>query len=512
MAKRVAVLGAGVGGLTTAHELAERGYEVVVYERMNAYGEKRAAFPSPIPAPTSGRTSRANMASGFSLASIATSSIRCSAFPSMRPATSPTIWYRQRNPCWLVFPSRRWSGSSAFRAPGLSGTPSFICSSNGVSLRDNLHFLRCLVVMATSGLARVHKEYEWIAYWDFIGAAERSIQYQHLLGEGLTRSLVAMKAETSSTRTIATIFRQMIYPLLDPTRHDDRLLCAPTDIVWIFPWVSYLLTMGVQYRLGTLATAFEAYPDQPRLRSITVQEAGRPVVLTDGQDFDYAVSAIPVDGMNTILATQAGASFLTHAPKLQHLAKLETRWMNGVQFYLKQDIPLAEVWEQLNRSHNVNGQIVLPDQTPEYFAEDAQEPTAEPGLPIRAQKCHQHHSDGSQGQFPQVQRTVEPPGYPDLAASGSRETGATRDSTSPPAAPSQCRNLRARMLRCNSSRAAWVRSLWRSTPHTPLPSGGMRFRRSPSTGASRAHRFRRHNCGPVRWLLCPPTASPSDRR
>ena len=30
MSKRVIVLGAGVGGLTAAHELAERGYEIVV--------------------------------------------------------------------------------------------------------------------------------------------------------------------------------------------------------------------------------------------------------------------------------------------------------------------------------------------------------------------------------------------------------------------------------------------------------------------------------------------------
>ena len=38
--KRVAVLGGGVGGLSAAHELAERGYEVRVYEKNAIVGGK----------------------------------------------------------------------------------------------------------------------------------------------------------------------------------------------------------------------------------------------------------------------------------------------------------------------------------------------------------------------------------------------------------------------------------------------------------------------------------------
>jgi hypothetical protein len=204
-------------------------------------------------------------------------------------------------------------------------------------------FLRCLLVMATSCMKRVDKEYDWIPYWTFIDAAHHSEQYRELLGEGLTRSLVAMKAESSSTRTIATVFCQMIYPMLDPFRHADRLLCAPTDIVWIFPWVSYLMTLGVQYRMETLACAFDAYPDASRLQTITLlHRRGYPssTTLEHGRDFDYAISAIPVDGMAKVLSTPAGKEFLGRAPGLEGIMELETRWMNGVQFYLKQDIPL----------------------------------------------------------------------------------------------------------------------------------------------------------------------------
>src|SRR5512133_68919 len=47
MSERVAVLGGGVAGLTAAHELAERGFEVTVYEQRDAPGGKARSLPVP---------------------------------------------------------------------------------------------------------------------------------------------------------------------------------------------------------------------------------------------------------------------------------------------------------------------------------------------------------------------------------------------------------------------------------------------------------------------------------
>ena len=443
MPKRVVVLGAGVGGLTAAHELAERGYEVTVYERMNAFGGKARSIPKP----NSGIEQRQDLPGehgfrffpGFYRHVVDTMQRipfhkTGNVSENLTAATQSMLArFDQRPLIALVGFPRTWGEwKTAFQTLW-----EMISGANGVGLSDNLHFARCLWVMCTSCIERVDKEYDWIPYWRFIDAEHRSLAYQQLLGEGLTRSLVAMKAELSSTRTIATVFCQMIYPLLDPTRHDDRLLCAPTDIVWIFPWVSYLMTLGVRYELGKLVCGFEAYPDSPRLRSITVFENGEKTQLRHGQDFDYVVSAIPVDGMAKILSLPSGKEFLAKAPELAGLMQLETRWMNGVQFYLDQDVPLVnghilyvstpwaltaisqvqfwtqfelttsgdgrkrgllsvdisewsepgilikkpacdcthgevatEVWAQLKRSHNVNGQKVLPEEMPEYFMDD----------------------------------------------------------------------------------------------------------------------------------------------
>src|SRR5438067_11763645 len=51
MSMRVAVLGGGVGGLSAAHELIERDFDVSVYERRDVIGGKvrRLSVPSPGP-------------------------------------------------------------------------------------------------------------------------------------------------------------------------------------------------------------------------------------------------------------------------------------------------------------------------------------------------------------------------------------------------------------------------------------------------------------------------------
>src|SRR3954452_23238225 len=47
MAVRVAVLGGGVAGLTAAHELIERGFDVVVLEARDILGGKARSLPVP---------------------------------------------------------------------------------------------------------------------------------------------------------------------------------------------------------------------------------------------------------------------------------------------------------------------------------------------------------------------------------------------------------------------------------------------------------------------------------
>jgi uncharacterized protein with NAD-binding domain and iron-sulfur cluster len=94
--------------------------------------------------------------------------------------------------------------------------------------------------LATSCEDRFHQEFEHVSFWDFIGARTRSENYRRYLGQGMTRSMVAMRAEDSSTRTVGRILLQLLYGILVPGGVFDRLLTGPTNDVWIDPWRLHL--------------------------------------------------------------------------------------------------------------------------------------------------------------------------------------------------------------------------------------------------------------------------------
>ncbi len=105
------------------------------------------------------------------------------------------------------------------------------------------------MVLLTSCEGRRVAEYENISRWDFIDAANHSIAYQRFLAEGQTRSLVAMRAETSSTRTVGYILLQLYFGAFATTGGFDRLLNGPTSDVWIDPWIGHLRTLGVDLKI-----------------------------------------------------------------------------------------------------------------------------------------------------------------------------------------------------------------------------------------------------------------------
>lgn len=152
--------------------------------------------------------------------------------------------------------------------------------------------------------------------------------YQAYLGEGLTRSLVAMRAEESSTRTVGVTQLQLLYGLISPDRVFDRLLSGSTSDVWIDPWTEYLEKLGVEFHNAVRVAEIAA--DGPRVTSITL-EGGQTV------EADYFVAALPVEVMSALVTDE-----LKHAaPSIVNLDQLQTRWMNGIQFYLSRDVPVV---------------------------------------------------------------------------------------------------------------------------------------------------------------------------
>ena len=106
------------------------------------------------------------------------------------------------------------------------------------------------------------------------------------------------------------------------------MLNGPTSDVWITPWVTELEGLGVELRLGAAVEAIES-------------EHGR-VTGISGAGFsdqaDYYVAAVPVEVLRERIAMD---ELRRHSPLLAGLDALQVRWMNGIMFYLRRDVPLV---------------------------------------------------------------------------------------------------------------------------------------------------------------------------
>jgi 15-cis-phytoene desaturase len=329
MSQTVAIFGGGVAGLSAAHELAERGFTVDVYERKPVFGGKARSIPVPNSA-TSGSLPLPGehgfrFFPGFYKHVIDTLrripfGVQGSCYDNLQVATRMLLARAgQTEITWLARYPANLQDLRAFLVELL--TPL------GVPLDELAFFVNCLLQVATSCPERRFAEYENSTWWQFIDAANKSKAYQAYLGEGVTRSLVAMRAEESSTRTVGTTQLQLLYGLISPGGVFDRLLSGPTSDVWISPWTQYLRKSGVGLHTGSLLTQFTL--EGQRVTGAIVN--GAPVIA------DFYIAAMPVD----VMAALVTDGLKRAAPSIANLTQLKTRWMNGIQFYLEQDVPLV---------------------------------------------------------------------------------------------------------------------------------------------------------------------------
>jgi uncharacterized protein with NAD-binding domain and iron-sulfur cluster len=336
MPRRVIVLGGGVGGMSAAHELAERGFEVTVYETRSIPGGKARSMG----VPGSGTGGRRDLPAehgfrffpGFyrhlpdTMKRIPFGGRQGGVFANLVPATR--IQVARAGGAEIVspahFPASLADLDLAFR--------SLLTFATGVGIppAEQLHFVDRLLLLLTSCEKRRFAEYENQSWWEFSGAARRSPAYGKFLADGLTRTLVAAKAKEMSARTGGYILLQLLFDLAQPGGQADRVLNGPTNDVWIDPWLAHLRRLGVDYRPDHQVQAIHCR--HGRVSGVTVVANGRP--LDDSAEF--YVSALPVEVMQLVASDELKLA----EPRLARLHRLRTRWMNGIMFYLDRDVPL----------------------------------------------------------------------------------------------------------------------------------------------------------------------------
>lgn len=339
MKPKVIILGGGIAGLSAAHELIERNFDVEVHELLSIPGGKARSFP----VPNTGKDGRKDLPGehGFRFfprfyRHVIDTMARIPFGPSGNVANNLVDTTRCQLNRYGRFPidliARSPRTITDVRAL-LDNVGRFVNGDLDLTHDDLRFFGSKIWQIVTSCRERRNEEYEKIGWWDFIGAEQRSLAYQKLLGHGITRSLVAAKARTASTKTIGDIFVQLLFDIVTPGPSTDRVLNGPTNDVWIDPWRRYLASRGVAYHLDSKAVAVSF--DGQRIRSATLERGGSTVTVQG----DYFIFALPVEDVIELITPE----MVRADPALSCLFTLDdiTEWMNGIQIYLKEDVPLS---------------------------------------------------------------------------------------------------------------------------------------------------------------------------
>ena len=343
--KKVIVIGGGVAGMSAAHELIERGFEVEVYERHHQYcGGKARSVDVP-------GTNLLNPEKflpgehGFRF------------FPGFYKHVTDTmsrIPFRtangefQKNGCL-----GNLTHTSRIMVAQYGKEPIITTANFPKSLADVKLMIKDMTGGADTGLTHEEEEffaskmwqlmtscdnrrfgdYEKLGWWEFLEADRFSKAYQHLLVEGLTRTLVAAQAKSASTKTGGSVLLQLVFTMIQPSVNNDRVLNGPTNEVWLNPWKEYLLSKGVKY--FTKHKAKEIHVKDGRISGVTVVEDTSTEKIITG---DFYLMAVPIERMSDLI----NPDMIKADPVLNYITKLapSTSWMNGLQFYLNTDVPI----------------------------------------------------------------------------------------------------------------------------------------------------------------------------
>jgi uncharacterized protein with NAD-binding domain and iron-sulfur cluster len=331
-----------MAGLAAAHELAERGFAVTVFERKALGGKARSI---PVPGTAAGGRKPFPGEHGFRF------------FPgfyhhvpdSMRripfPGNTNGVWdnFEEANETSSPRTEGRADATlfGTIPDPAKAGTPDGLqrilveelVKQQGVRPDEAEFFTNRIQVFLTSSEERRYGQWEHTTWWDFVRAEGKSDEYKKVIARGLTRSLVAAKETVASTRTIGNMAEAFLMNIQGRGNDGapDRVLNAPTNEAWIDPWIIHLRKLGVRFRIGQTVKALEVR--KGRIAAAMARDRRGRLRRIEA---DWFVCAMPVERARRLWSPKV----LTLDPSLWAMNQLYVDWMNGIQFYLRRDVGL----------------------------------------------------------------------------------------------------------------------------------------------------------------------------
>lgn len=334
MAPSAIVIGGGVAGLSAAHELAERGFAVEVFDSRPAFGGKAKSQP----VPNTGTAGRKDLPGehGFRFyprfyRHVTDTMARIphpdggSVADRLRATTESAIAMVDED-TWFRFRRRRLS-----RPYDIIEAMELFFQTLDLDSGDVALFAAKVLQFLTSSDDRRLGQYEAMSWWTFLEGDRYSPKFQRHL-RAVPRTMVAMDPQRGSARTIGVISMQLILDYATSGVANDRTLGGPTSEVWIDPWIAHLKGQGVRFHAGRAVTALE-------VEGTTVARVRLADDTTASADF--YVLATPLEAAVPLISPALAAV----DPSLQRLRTADVdgllSWMSGIQYFLYEDVPLV---------------------------------------------------------------------------------------------------------------------------------------------------------------------------
>ncbi|MEV0064136.1 FAD-dependent oxidoreductase [Nocardia sp. NPDC050718] len=335
--RTVAVFGAGLAGLTTAHELAERGFALTVYERLGAAGGKCRSIVSDRALPGE---------HGFhtffgchrdlpdTLRRIPFRRNRDGVYDNLVRVDAATIAGMGRADSTAALPFPLPSRQSPRTPRQFADSFASVFETLFRLLpHEALFAAERLAVYISSCEERRLGQWERMSWSEFAGLDNASAEYHRFLGDGFLRTLMATQARACSAHSIGLTGEDFVRSLLNPDDdRDDRVLNGPTSATFIDPWVTHLRSLGVTFAFGAQLSGFDTDGAHLRAATVTDHTGARHRV-----EADYYVCAIPPDKATAVFT----ADVLAADPRLDGVSWLPSMGMVGVQFFLRRRADLA---------------------------------------------------------------------------------------------------------------------------------------------------------------------------
>ena len=332
--KRVAVLGGGIGGMTAAHELIERGFEVDVYEAKSEAGGK-ACSQFLAGTGTGGRKDLPgehgfrffpsfyrHVIETMGRIPVTDGGVAGTVAGRIKPSDEMGM---EEKAAGFVFERHAPRNVGDFLQ--VSRTVEEFFSKTSVREADVARFSHAMLRFMVSCDERRLGEYERMTFWDFVGGNQCDPSFQKYIYT--TRFMVAMDPKNGSARTVASKGICILNDFFRNGTRTDGVLDGPTTERWLQPWKDELTRRGVRFHFDSPVE--ELVLSGTRLSGVRV--AGQTITA------DHYVLALPLDRAQALITDPLAAA----DPALAGVRRLQNAMssMVGAQFFFSRPVPVC---------------------------------------------------------------------------------------------------------------------------------------------------------------------------